>query len=90
MVFLSTSKKRAKREKSGKMPEAELFWPVRALLQPLVPLRSLTALLRPETALRRPMTAPWLVQNRSDFEPGLCFIIGRSMNEDFLWWVGEK
>ena len=31
-----------------------------------------------------------LVQNRSDFEPGLCFSIGRSMNEDFLWWVGEK
>ena len=26
--------------------------------------------------------------NRSDFEPGLCFSIGRSMNEDFLWWVG--
>ena len=31
-----------------------------------------------------------LVQNRSDFELGLCFSIGRSMNEDFLWWVGEK
>ena len=29
-----------------------------------------------------------LVQNRSDFELGLCFSIGRSMNEDFLWWVG--
>ena len=31
-----------------------------------------------------------LVQNRRDFELGLCFSIGRSMNEDFLWWVGEK
>ena len=29
-----------------------------------------------------------LVQNRRDFELGLCFSIGRSMNEDFLWWVG--
>ena len=31
-----------------------------------------------------------LVQNRRDFELGLCFSIGRSMNEDFLWWVDEK
>ena len=39
---------------------------------------------------KAPLLSGNRLQNRSDFEPGLCFSIGRSMNEDFLWWVGEK
>ena len=43
---------------------------------------------RPKTPIIIICDTNTLIQNRSDFELGLCFSIGRSMNEDFLWWVG--